>query len=243
MKSKPFYGIIAVLFSFLFISCVSLPTDITSQKENKKIIHPFKTVEISEKLEYLDTKIKYPEFETYPELNKRIANSIQNNWKSFKSYSKSEWNEIVALNNRGTSKLPQFEYLVSFEVSGTSDIISVLLNTYIFSGGAHGNTNLSAINYQISTGKFIDIQKASGLTYNEISSICRNALYKKLIDNDKSGMPPAEQDALREMINTGAFPQAGNFEIYTVDDNKIYVYFEPYSVAPYSYGVQKIQIK
>ena len=56
-------------------------------------------------------------------------------------------------------------------------------------------------------------------------------------------MPPSEQDALREMINTGAFPQAGNFEIFTVDDDKLYVYFEPYSVAPYSYGIQKIRVK
>ena len=242
MKSQSFYTILLVLVSSLFISCVSLPS-FSSDKNEKRVVHSYKTIEISEKLDYLDTEIKYPEFEKYLDLNKRIANTIQSNWKSFKSYSKSEWNEIVALNNRGKSKLPSFEYLVSFDVSGTSDIISVLLNTYIFNGGAHGNTNLTAFNYQISTGKIIDIPNASGLTYNEISSICRNALYKKLIEDDKTGMPPSEQDALREMINTGAFPQPGNFEIYTVDGSRIFVYFEPYSVAPYSYGVQKIQIR
>lgn len=241
MKSKLFYGFV-ILFSLLFISCVSLPTDTLDNKE-KKVSHSYKTIEISEKLDYLDTNIKYPEFEKYPELNKRISNTITSNWKSFKSYSKNEWTDIVALNNRGSSKLLAFEYLVNFEVSGNNDIISVLLNTYIFNGGAHGNTNLTAFNYQISTGKFINIQTASGMSYNEISSICRNTLYKKLIENDKTGMPPSEQDALREMINTGAFPQAGNFEIYTVDDKKVFVYFEPYSVAPYSYGIQKVQVK
>ena len=242
MKSKLFYGIVC-LCSLLFISCVSLPTGTIDNKGNKRISHSYKTIEVSEKLDYLDTSIKYPEFEKYPELNKRISNTILSNWKSFKSYSRNEWNDIVALNTRGTSKLPAFEYLVTFEVSGSNDIISVLLNTYIFNGGAHGNTNLTAFNYQISSGKFLNIQTASGLSYNEISSICRNALYKKLIENDKTGMPPSEQDALREMINTGAFPQAGNFEIYTVDDNKLFVFFEPYSVAPYSYGIQKVQVK
>ena len=242
MKSRLFYGII-ILFSLLFISCASIPSASNSKKENTKPSFSYKTIEISENLDYLDTNIKYPEFEDYSELNKRIANTILSNWKSFKSYSKTEWNDIIALNTRGASKLPAFEYLVTFEVSGTNDIISVLINTYIFNGGAHGNTNLTALNYQISAGKFVNILTASGLSYNEISSICRNDLYKRLIENDKTGMPPSEEDALREMINTGAFPQAGNFEIYTVDENKIYVYFEPYSVAPYSYGIQKIRVK
>ena len=81
------------------------------------------------------------------------------------------------------------------------------------------------------------------MDYNALSEKCRAVLYKRLIDDDKTGMPPSEKDSIREMINTGAFPQAGNFEIFTVDGEKFYVWFEPYSVAPYSYGVQKVQIK
>ena len=222
-----------------FISCASL----SGNKDKGKISYSYKTIEISEKQEYLKTEIKYPEFENLPELNKRIANTVNSNYKNFKSYSKNEWDEIVALNNRGSSKLAPFEYIVSFEVTGNRNIVSVLLNTYIFSGGAHGNTNLATFNYDTQTVKFIDIIQASSMTYNEISSVCRNYLYKTLIDDDKSGMPPSEKDSMREMINTGAFPQAGNFELFTVDGNKLYVYFEPYSVAPYSYGIQKIQVK
>ena len=135
------------------------------------------------------------------------------------------------------------EYLVTFEVSGNRNIISVLINTYVFNGGAHGNTSLIALNYDLNTGKYIDIRQASLMEYNQISSICRETLYKRLIDNEKSAISPTEKDALKQMINTGAFPQAGNFEIFTVDGSKIFVLFEPYSVAPYSYGIQKIQIK
>ena len=238
MKNKLFYGIILVFLSSFFISCATL----SGNKASEKLSFSYKTVEVSEKLDYLKTDIKYPEFEGLPELNKRIANTVNSNWKNFKSYSKSEWNEIVALNNRGSAKLPTFEYLVTFDVSGNSQIISVLLNTYIFSGGAHGNTSLTALNYDTATKKYIDIQQASDMTYNEISSISRNYLYKKLIDNN-TDLPPSETDSMKEMINTGAFPQAGNYEIFTVDGKKIFVYFEPYSVAPYSYGIQKIQVK
>ena len=240
MKIKPFYGITVLFLSLFFVSCA---TTKSGKSDIKKVSYSYKTVELSENLDYLNTSIKYPEFENLPELNKRISNTIMSNWKSFKSYSQTEWNEIVSLNNRGAGKLPPFEYLVTFEVTGTNEIISVLLNTYIFNGGAHGNTNLSSFNYLVSDKKFIDIQQASGMNYNEISSAARNKLYKKLIEEDKTGMPPSEQDSIREMINTGAFPQAGNFEIFTVDGTKVYVYFEPYSVAPYSYGIQKVQIK
>ena len=225
----------------LFISCVSLPGN--DKNSDSKFSRKYETVSIDENLDYLQTKICYPQFENVPELNKRIENTILSNWKSFKSYSKTEWNDIVALNNRGNSKLPPFEYNVSFEVTGTKNIISVLINTYIFNGGAHGNTNLVSFNYDAAEGKFIDIQQATGMSYNEISSNCRNTLYKNLIDNDKTGMPPKEKDSMREMINTGAFPQAGNFEIFTVDGAKVYVLFEPYSVAPYAYGIQKVQVK
>lgn len=238
MKNKLFYGLFTLLLSYLFISCASLP----GNKDSGKISFSCKTVEISENQDYLTTNIKYPEFEKFPELNKRISNTVNSNWKNFKSYSKAEWDEIVALNNRGSSKLPSFEYLVTFEVSGNRDIISVLLNTYIFSGGAHGNTNLATFNYDTKSGKFINILQATEMSYNEISSVTRNTLYKKLIDNNKK-MAPAEEDSFREMINTGAFPQAGNFELFTVDGNKVFVWFEPYSVAPYSYGIQKIHVK
>ena len=238
MKNKLFYGILILFLCSCFTSCAILSLN----KDSGKISYSYKTVEISEKQNYLTTNIKYPEFEKLPELNKRIANTVNSNWRNFKSYSKSEWDEIVALNNRGSSKLPSFEYLVTYEVTGNKEIVSVLLNTYIFSGGAHGNTNLASFTYDTKAGKFIDIVQASSMSYNEISSVCRNNLYKKLIDNNKK-MPPAEEDSMREMINTGAFPQAGNFEIFTVDGSKVYAWFEPYSVAPYSYGIQKILVK
>lgn len=238
MKNKLFYGLFTVLLSSFFISCASL----SGLKDSGKISYAYKTVEISENQNYLTTNIKYPEFEKLPELNKRISNTVNSNWKNFKSYSKSEWDEIVALNNRGSSKLPSFEYLVTYEVTGNKDIISVLLNTYIFSGGAHGNTNLATFTYDTKAGKFINILDATSMSYNEISSVARNTLYKKLIDNNKK-LPPTEEDSLREMINTGAFPQAGNFELFTVDGSKVYAWFEPYSVAPYSYGIQKVQVK
>lgn len=240
MLQKKIFNLILIILSLLFVSCATIPGSTGGKSKHLK---SYNTIEISENLDYLHTDIKYPEFSDLTELNKRIANTVVSNWKNFKTYSKSEWNEIAALNNRGNGKLAPFEYVVTYEVSGNSNIVSVLLNTYVFNGGAHGNTSLISLNYDISTGKYINIQQATELTYNEISEICRKQLYKELIEDNKSGMPPAEKDSMREMINTGAFPQAGNFEIFTVDGINVYALFEPYSVAPYAYGIQKVQIK
>lgn len=240
MSLKKLFPLLFIVLSILFISCATIPGG-TGGKN--KYLRSYKTIEVSEKFDYLETAIKYPEFSDLPELNKRIENTVLSNWKNFKTYAKEDWNEIATLNNRGNGKLAPFEYIVNFEVTGSGNIISVLLNTYIFDGGAHGNTSLISLNYDLNTRKYIDIRQASLMEYNQISSICRDTLYKKLIDNEKSGMSPTEKDALKQMINTGAFPQAGNFEIFTVDGSKIFVLFEPYSVAPYAYGIQKVQIK
>ena len=237
--TKTLHYLFIVSIAFLFVSCASLP----GTNRNLRFTEKYQTVEFEENLNYVETNIKYPQFDKLPDLNKRIENTVLNNWKNFKSYSRKEYNDIVALNSRGNSKLPPFEYNVTYEVTGTKEIVSVLINTYIFSGGAHGTTNLISLNYNMNTKKYISILNATDMTYNEISTLCRNHLYKKLIDDNKAAKNPAEKDALREMINMGAFPQAGNYEIFTVDGARIYVYFEPYSVAPYSYGIQKIQVK
>ena len=236
-----FYICILFFVSLLFISCATLP--VIGKDANLRFKQKYQIVTVEEKLDYLDSKIKYPQFENLPELNKRIENTVMSNWKNFKSYSKSEWKDIVALNDRGNTKLPPFEYLVTCEITGTKKIMSILLNTYVFNGGAHGNTTLTTVNYDVSSKSYINILDATGMTYNEISSVCREQLYKRLIDNNKAAIPPAEKDSIREMINTGAFPQAGNFEIFTVDGARVYAWFEPYSVAPYAYGVQKVQVK
>ncbi|MBR1639648.1 MAG: DUF3298 and DUF4163 domain-containing protein [Treponema sp.] len=232
----PFFFIV-----ILFISCSSIPDNETKTVEKKTF--EYKTVTISENLECLSTKIEYPDFYSYPELSRRIKNTVENEWKSFRSYSQSGWTEINSLNNlESGNKYPPFEYNTTFQVTVSASVISVLLNTYLFSGGAHGNTVLISYNYDTSNGTFINITQASGMSYNQISELCRDSLQKKLIDNNPNVSSAAEIVDMKEMINSGAFPQAGNFEIFTLKGKKMTVYFEPYSVAPYVYGIQSVEI-
>lgn len=240
---KSFYSLIALcLIGLSLTSCIS--TKVPVVEEEVTLSKNYKMISIKENLDYLVTDIAYPEFESYPQLNKMIKNTVENNWAGFKSYTKTEWTELNNLNiKNGAGKLGSFEYKVIYEVTYTQKYISVLLNTYNFNGGSHGNTTLIAYNYNTESDKIDNIITATGMTYNEISEICRNKLYKDLITNNKSLATPTEIAEMKEMINDGAFPQPGNYEIFTLNKEKAYVYFEPYSVAPYSYGIQKIEIK
>ena len=232
------HSVLSILLVITLFSCASAPRASDSgQKKNDD----YKIVKIVESTGYLETKIEYPEFASYPELSKRIRNTVENDWKGFRSFSQSGWTEISAL-NQGGADYPPFEYNTSFQVSNSGTIISVLLNNYTFSGGAHGSTSLIALNYDTAAGKFLSITEATGLDYNQLSEKCREVLYKRLIDDDKNVSTAAEIADMKENINTGAFPQAGNYQIFTLKGKKLTVYFEPYSVAPYVYGIQTVEI-
>lgn len=246
------------LFCFIFLtvivftSCISTKkidkteekTQSSKTQEKKEKDYSYKIIEFSENYNYLDAKIKYPEFQDCPVLNKHIKNTIFSNYENFKAFAKTSWTEINDLNSKDSqSKLPPFEFILDSEIYFSQNIISVLLKDYIYSGGAHGNTNLKSFNYDAETQKFLSIADILNDSYNNIARECRIQLAEKLIEKNDNLSTPSEIDQMQIMINEGTFPQAGNFEIFTVSKKNVTVYFEPYSVAPYSYGIQKVNIK
>ena len=237
---KAFFLLIS---SFLLFSCVSNRID--GESDSGKINNAkYQMVNKTEELYYLDTQIKYPAFENYPELSKRIANTVESNWKSFKSFCKEEWDSINQLNsiNGSRSRLPPFEYLVESEVTYSDQYVCIYLETYIFNGGAHGNVVIQTFCYDTQTKTYADITKATGYTYQQLSEACKKALVTRLIDQDPA-LPAVQRDTFMQNINTEVFPQASNFEKFTLDGKIVNIYYEPYSVAPYSYGIQVVSLK
>lgn len=239
MKRVFYSALCLCLITLTFTSCLS------SKIEQKSTSKAYRTLNFKEDLDYLKTDISYPEFNNYPELSKRVKNTIFSNWESFKSYTKNDWYQINDVNARDSkSSLPPYEYIVKTQIETSSpNYISVLINSYVYNGGAHGNTTLISYNYNIKTGKYENILTVTGMDINKISEISRNQLYDRLINNNKDISSPSQIDDLKEMINMGAFPQIGNFEIFTIAKKNLTIYFEPYSVAPYSYGIQSVNLK
>lgn len=244
LNLKRFFNVFSLLiFTFLLFSCVTNRVDGDSDAGKIKNAK-YQMVNKNEELYYLDTQIKYPAFENYPEFSKRIANTVESNWKSFKSYCKEEWDSINQLNSMDGSKsrLPPFEYLVEAEVTYSDQYVSVYLETYIFNGGAHGNVVIQTFCYDTQNKTYADITKATGYSYQQLSEACKNALVNRLIDQDPA-LPAVQRDTFMQNINTEVFPQASNFEKFTLDGKIVNIYYEPYSVAPYSYGIQVVSLK
>ena len=243
---------------FLFFTAIVFSSCISTKKTNKNDNKPkkqetneiqkndfsYKIIDFSEQFDYLETKIKYPEFKNFPVLNKYIKNTIFSNYDNFKSFAKTSWTEINDFNSKDSkSTLPPFEFNLESEIYFSKNIISVLLKDYVYSGGAHGNINLKAFNYHTEKDNFLSITDLINDSYNNIARECRTQLEEVLIHKNEILTTPSETDQMQIMINEGTFPQAGNFEIFTIEKNVVTVYFEPYSVAPYSYGIQKATIK
>lgn len=244
LNLKRFFNDFSLLiFTFLLFSCVTNRVDGDSDAEKIKNAK-YQMVNKNEELYYLDTQIKYPAFENYPEFSKRIANTVESNWKSFKSYCKEEWDSINQLNSMDGSKscLPPFEYLVEAEVTYSDQYVSVYLETYIFNGGAHGNVVIQTFCYDTQNKTYADITEATGYSYQQLSEACKKALVNRLIDQDPA-LPAVQRDTFMQNINTEVFPQASNFEKFTLDGKIVNIYYEPYSVAPYSYGIQVVSLK
>lgn len=238
------------VFAIFATSCVSTKKTEGGKKNhaaitNSKKSDSYKLIKLNEDFDYLTAKISFPEFENNETLNKLIRNSVMSNYNNLKKFAQTSWAEINELNSKNSevSTLPPYEFFLESEIYGDKKIISVLTVNYVFVGGAHGNTILKSYNFDSETGKFLNIAEVLNLSYDEISKKCKEKLSKTLAENNKNVKTPSEEKEVLAMINEGTAPQAGNFEIFTVSKNSVTIYFEPYAVAPYSYGIQKVEIK
>ena len=229
-----------VLLPFIFASCTSTKTESAAEiVRNNEKSGKCDYIKIEENSDFLHTDISYPLFDNEPELSRIIKNTVESGWKSFKTIAEKDWNEIASLNS---SPAP-FEYIVRSAVTYSGNIISVYIETYRYAGGAHGETFIKTFNYDTKTGKDLSITEATNYSYEELSDISRTQLYKKLISENKFEITGEEVNILTEMMDEGTLPMAGNFQNFTLDGNKLYIYFEQYKVAPYSYGIQVVELE
>lgn len=190
---------------------------------------------------FIETNIKYPYFEKIPLLNNYIENSILNYYGSFYTMAKKDWEEMNHQRkdlNSSSSDLPPFDYIINYEVFENDKYISVLIESYNFCGGAHGNTNLTSYTYSKENKDLEDIHQVTGLSYNDISNICREQLSESILNIEGANNPENKR-----IIYEGTEPIPSNFKTFTIDKKTVTIYFEPYAVAPYSYGIQKVIFK
>lgn len=119
-------------------------------------------------------------------------------------------------------------------LSPSPNAVSLVFELWTYTGGAHGNLDLIALNYSLINGQrlnFVDIFEDVDGALELLSRLSRDILARRL-----SGGTP------NQMILDGTAPTLNNFASLGLTPEGIRIFFQPYQVAPWSAGAQKVDI-
>lgn len=134
-----------------------------------------------------------------------------------------------ALKNReGESKLPPYEFNSSYIVTyNQKGLLSILIDKYDYTGGAHGGTVRQAYNFNLEDGSLLTLKELFG----------DNSSYMKVINGD-----------LKEGFEShpgyfGGFNGIGNdFTGYYLQGDQVTFFFQVYDYTPYAAGIPEYSI-
>lgn len=116
-------------------------------------------------------------------------------------------------------------------------LLSVRFDISQFTGGAHGTSSSSVLNYDVKSGKLLklaDVFKPGAKYVPVLSAYCVKDL-KKQSGSNNNILPD-------ESIQEGAGPDAKNFGSWTISKKGLMITFDAYLVGPYVAGPQYVLI-
>lgn len=190
-------------------------------------------ITIEEKSGTVETSVVYPEFENAPQLNEQIKAIVQKRC-ALVDGMEADWKEHVALwRETGAGSellLPYWFMLESEPIIATENRVSVLFNCYHYSGGAHGNVALDSLTYDFTQNRVLSVLDVCGCSLEELARYCYDELCRALCPLGESN----------DWIKSGTEAKTENFSCFTYDGETVTIYFEPYEVAPWAYGIQTV---
>jgi hypothetical protein len=118
-------------------------------------------------------------------------------------------------------------------VCATNEFVSVLFELYEYTGGAHGNTTLITFNFFAPLGELLSLDQClvSEDAFTELSRKVRERLISRL-----------QEMGNEAWIDHGAEPTWENYQAFSLTPDRLILYFQPYQVAPYAAGAQRVEI-
>ncbi|TKJ45501.1 hypothetical protein CEE35_03635 [Candidatus Aerophobetes bacterium Ae_b3b] len=206
-------------------SISSLPVNIQSIRESDSFFY---------------VQAEYPEFETAgTDFNQEIATLISGKINSFKEESRDNWKARLDTMpaDKPLPKGPQqpFEFLASWDSAQLNNTyLSLVIKIYYFSGGAHGNEEIHAFNYDMVKKKKIEIKDFFDSAQEALKKISQ--ISAEDIKSQLQSRGWKEDDNLKEMVNQGTAPLFKNFQNFNFDSYNLIIYFQRYQVAPGAAG-------
>lgn len=130
---------------------------------------------------------------------------------------------------------PTFELWGSYSISRPSDAaVSITFEIWNYAGTPQGNLDILTLNYSLITGQrlaFMDLFEKPETALALMSEWSRKELAPRL----------GASVRLR-MLDDGTAPLVENFSSLTLTPQGICINFQPYQVAPWAAGVQKVEM-
>lgn len=195
---------------------------------------------------FFNVQAEYPEFQTADrDFNQEIATLISDKIDGFKKESMDNWKARLDTIPSG-KPVPQnpdepFEFIASWQAPQLNNTyLSFVIKIYYFTGGAHGNEEIHAFNYDMLQKKKIGIEDffdSPQEALKKISEISAEGIMSQL---QSGGW--REDDNLRNMVNQGTAPVLENFRNFNFDTYSLILYFQRYQVAPGAAGSLTVTI-
>lgn len=207
---------------------------------------PLNIQSIRESDSFFYVQAEYPQFETAgKDFNQEIATLISGKINSFKEESRVNWK--ARLDTMPADKpVPDnpeepFTFLASWDSAQLNNTyLSLVIKIYYFTGGAHGNEEIHAFNYDIVKKKKIEIKDFFDSAQEALKKISQ--ISAQDIKSQLQSQGWKEDDNLKEMVNQGTSPLFKNFQSFNFDSYNLTIYFQRYQVAPGAAGSLTVTI-
>ena len=134
-----------------------------------------------------------------------------------------------------TAERPRFELWASYSISRPSDAaVSITFEIWNYAGTPQGNLDILTLNYSLLTGQrlaFMDLFEKPETALALMSEWSRKELAPRLGASVRA-----------KMLDDGTAPLVENFSSLTLTPQGICINFQPYQVAPWAAGVQKVEM-
>ncbi|MFA6322292.1 MAG: DUF3298 and DUF4163 domain-containing protein [Candidatus Buchananbacteria bacterium] len=174
---------------------------------------------------YFEIKALYPLFDDQA-IDQAIETFIQNQVAEFKK--NAELNKNYPPVAESDAK---FAFNVAYNYFLSDKILSIKLEVYQYTGGAHGNTLVKTFNFSLADKKDLGLKDifASDHDYLKIISDDLIASLKQTLTKDGFNDD--------DWLNQGAGPKAENLSTFVFTPSGLTFIFQPYQDAPYAAGI------
>jgi biopolymer transport protein ExbD len=226
-----FVTVVLIIFAFFkYTSTHKTSTEVVNDEQGNVVsdIWPStetRVVTIDKKEKYYKLDISYPEVRD-ANISKDIKSFVDDQIAQFESDTAWAIDPSIAPSEASALMLD-----ISYTKSKSQKVETYIFSVGTYTGGAHGMQFTKTFSYA-STGKKIvlsDLFTDEVKALKAVSEYVKKDLYKK-------------EYADQGMISDGTAPREENYQSFIVTDEGITFIFDPYQVAAYAYGTQKVSV-